>query len=413
MPVQDLPHDIPTSDDSLCMLADQNLLRNEVDLTLLNFGSESLVSAFAGVLEAAVCTHPPLNGTDSLHLRNRRAKARAAWVWTGSGGCRSCYSDNTDLVTAPTQAPSAPFDIFDPGRATLSPFEDATPFIPTASVEANLIAGVPIYPTIPNRMDSNSSSVSKESQSITTSVSTLISITGKTPSISSTPVITPIPTLKPSTMNPTSIRPTTRNPSLKPTTTSPTTRIPTLKPTSRNPTSNPTTKNPTRKPTTMSPTSYPTSVPTTKNPTLKPTTRSPTSFPTSVPTTKYPTLKSTTRSPTSYPTSVPTTKNPTLKRTTRNPTSYPTSVPTTKNPTLKPTTRNPAFVSTTALQTPSSTIRKLQDIPATQSVSAHFPRGLQRVDLTDLVKGKLFELAFSQNCSKTSTMLVIVARDNN
>jgi hypothetical protein len=322
------------SDESLCMLADQNLLRNEVDLLLLTFGSDS-ISDIRGDIAAAVCTHPPLSG--SLNQKNRRARSRQAWVWTGSGGCRSCSSDNKDVGTFPPQPSTAPLGIFIPKRPMppsliLSPIANAidspvAPFMPTAfSEEGNVIEVGPLIPP-----------------------------------------------------KPTTRKPTTRKPTLKPTTKLPTTRKPTLKPTTKVPT----TRNPTLKPTTISPpTRNPTSVTTTRNPTLKPTTKSPT--------TRNPTLKPTTMKPTSNPT----TKNPTLKPTTlspttRKPTSYPTSFPTTRNPTASTIfiPRDPIL---------SRLHRKVKEIPATPSISAHLPRGLQSEDLITIIKRNLYELTLDQ-----------------
>ena len=67
-------------DPTLCTLADQNMLRNGVDLLLLNFGSESIYEP--ELFTANLCTQPLLNNSSTFDSNKRRDLARTTWLWT-------------------------------------------------------------------------------------------------------------------------------------------------------------------------------------------------------------------------------------------------------------------------------------------------------------------------------------------
>jgi hypothetical protein len=169
-------------DTSLCTLADQNLLTNEVDLLLLNFGTANVLDINAEMFSASVCTQSLVNSSDPLGTRNRRAVARRTWIWTGAGGCKNCRIDNAD------QRPPPPSDS-EPSIAPTSPTPTPAPMTPTR------------LPT-----------TSKPTRFPTTSKPTRFPRTSKPTRLPTTSKPTRMPTSsKPSSLTPTTIFPGTTN----------------------------------------------------------------------------------------------------------------------------------------------------------------------------------------------------------
>eukprot|EP01036_Dinobryon_divergens_P024243 gene24243-32675_t len=147
-------------------------------------------------------------------------------------------------------------------------------------------------------------------------------------------------------MNPTSVQPT----SVQPTTEQPSSILPSLNPThvtsvqpteelsSILPSMNPTSVQPT------SPTEQPSAQPSTMFPSIKPTSKQPTASPTVRPSTMFPSIKPTSKQPTAPPTVRPSTMFPSIKPTafaSKQPSARPSGRPSSKSPSIKPSSKQP------------------------------------------------------------------------